>query len=156
MPPLIWLRFAINRDILAPNGGVELNSRNLEIVVRVSPLFSFAAVLLPLILAAVGCGSGSESHPRGATNGAESVDVEEGRNALVDGTYSCTVSNVSRGNGPYSLECEKSGSEVVIHFPSGGYLSVDIDTESVPQEGTVRFEGTDQKKGDAWEIEIER
>jgi hypothetical protein len=35
--------------------------------------------------------------------------------------------NVSRGNGPYSLECEKDGGEITRHFPNGGYVVVDED-----------------------------
>jgi len=59
-----------------------------------------------------------------------------------DGEYECTATNLSTGNGPYSLTCEKDGDEVIIRFPNGGYITVDED-------------GYHARRGEQWEIELE-
>lgn len=58
-----------------------------------------------------------------------------------DGTYDCTVSNLTRGYGPYSLSCEKDGDDVTIHFNNGGYITLN--------------DGFEPDSGDHWEVELE-
>jgi hypothetical protein len=59
-----------------------------------------------------------------------------------DGEFDCTVENVSRGNGPYSLTCEKDGDDITINFPNGGYITVDSD-------------GFHSERGEQWEVEVD-
>ena len=59
-----------------------------------------------------------------------------------DGEYDCTVTNITRGTGPYSLECEKDGDDLTIRFPNGGYIVVDSD-------------GYHAARGEQWEVELE-
>jgi hypothetical protein len=59
-----------------------------------------------------------------------------------DGEYDCTVTNITRGTGPYSLECEKDGDDLTIRFPNGGYIVVDSD-------------GFHAARGEQWEVELE-
>ena len=61
-------------------------------------------------------------------------------NEELTGDFDCTVTNLTSGNGPYSLECEHDGEDTIIHFPNGGSITVD-------ENG---FHGD---TGDTWEIE---
>ena len=58
-----------------------------------------------------------------------------------DGTYDCTVTNITQGNGPYTLQCDKEGDDVTVHFNNGGYITLD--------------DGMDPNSGDQWEVEID-
>lgn len=69
-----------------------------------------------------------------------------------DGTYSCEVSDTTDDNGPYSLVCDKNGSEVVAHFENGGYITGELDSASKDQ---MVFLGTDSRDHD-WQIIISR
>jgi hypothetical protein len=69
-------------------------------------------------------------------------DDDESGEDKEDGEYDCTVANVSRGNGPYSLSCEKDGDEIKIRFPNGGHITVDED-------------GFHPERGDHWEVELD-
>src|SRR5258705_11285211 len=79
------------------------------------------ALLLLAVLALGACDSANSANSR------EKVAEEQRSSFLEDGSYNCEVSNTTRGNGPYTLECEKSGDEIVIHFNNGGYINLDID-----------------------------
>lgn len=59
-----------------------------------------------------------------------------------NGDYSCTAYNLSTGNGPYQLQCEKDNDEIIIHFPNGGYIVTDED-------------GFHFETGDIWDIDLE-
>jgi len=59
-----------------------------------------------------------------------------------DGEYVCTATNITRGNGPYTLSCEKNGDEITIRFKNGGYIMVDED-------------GYDAARGEHWEVELD-
>ena len=72
---------------------------------------------------------------------------------LKDGSYDCTVSNTDRSNGPYTLTCDKSGDEIKINFPNGGYRTISVD-EPQHDGDQFTFEGTDDKLTESWEIEI--
>jgi hypothetical protein len=59
---------------------------------------------------------------------------------LDDGDFDCAVTNITRGNGPYNLDCEKYGDEITIHFRNGGFIITDLD-------------GFHAENGEYWEIE---
>ncbi len=42
-----------------------------------------------------------------------------------DGQYDCAVSNLTTGDGPYPLQCDKEGDEITIWLPDGDHLVVD-------------------------------
>lgn len=105
-----------------------------------------ALARLLCILAFVSCGCSTADNT-----------VEDGGGIaaeLADGTYSCEVTNTTRGNGPYSLECEKSDSEIVIHFNNGGYITLDVDAGHLSDGETWNFDGSNVRNGDAWEVSI--
>ena len=77
----------------------------------------------------------------------------EERDQLKDGSYDCTVSNTDRANGPYTLTCDKSGDEIKINFPNGGYRTISVD-EPQHEGAQFTFEGTDDRLAETWEIEI--
>ena len=58
-----------------------------------------------------------------------------------DGTYDCTATNITQGNGPYTLQCDKEGDDITVHFNNGGYITLD--------------DGFEANSGDQWEVEIE-
>jgi len=89
----------------------------------------------------VGCSSGSS----------RSADSNE----LLDGTYPCDALNLTRGNGPYALDCDKWGSLLTIYFNNGGYL--EIDTYSQTTDGFSWYiSGTAVSDGEEWEITLNR
>ncbi len=67
-------------------------------------------------------------------------DSVQGRTS--DGDFDCSATNTSRGNGPYTLGCEKYGGDVTIHFNNGGHVTVDED-------------GYDSNTGEYWDVEPE-
>ncbi len=81
------------------------------------------------------------------------TDEDDGQ--LKDGSYDCTVTNTDRSNGPYSLTCDKTGDEIRITFPNGGYRTISVDD---PQQSghDFTFEGTDDRLSESWEIEIHK
>ncbi len=81
------------------------------------------------------------------------TDEDDGR--LEDGSYNCTVTNTDRSNGPYSLTCDKTGDEIRITFPNGGYRTISVDE---PQQSghDFTFEGSDDRLNESWEIEIHK
>ena len=70
------------------------------------------------------------------TNANISNDIED----LEDGEFDCIVTNVTRNEGPYTLQCEKDSDEITIHFPNGGYIVTDL-------------EGLHVSTGELWQIE---
>ena len=76
--------------------------------------------------------------------------------ALEDGSYSCDAYNSTRGNGPYVLDCDKSGDNVTIHFPNGGYLDLDIESQDSTDGSSWEIEATDAANGDSWTITVEK
>lgn len=58
------------------------------------------------------------------------------------GEFDCTVFNITTGNGPYTLMCDRDGDEITINFPNGGYIIVDED-------------GYHARTGHFWEVEID-
>lgn len=73
---------------------------------------------------------------------------------LDDGSYSCQAINATRGNGPYTLSCDKLGDTVTIHFDNGGYVEIDIDSQERDGEGSWIVSGTDSR-GDTWTLNID-
>ena len=59
---------------------------------------------------------------------------------LDDGDFDCAVTNITRSNGPYNLDCEKDGDEITIHFRNGGFIITDLD-------------GFHAENGEYWQIE---
>jgi hypothetical protein len=73
-------------------------------------------------------------------SGSSSEDVDQ--DDIPDGDFDCTATNLISGNGPYSLNCEKDGDDIIINFPNGGHITVDED-------------GFHSETGDNWDIEKE-
>ncbi len=118
------------------------------------PALSWACVCTAAWLVAmslVACGNSPptarDSTPRGAA-------VEEA-SELADGTYSCDATNTSRGYGPYSLECDKSGDTITLHFSNGGHIDLDIDSQESAGGGTWEIETTSSENGDSWSVTID-
>lgn len=95
------------------------------------------------------CGEDTSS-PRYSSG---SSTAEEPATSLGDGSYSCEASNDTRGNGPYTLSCNKSGNTVTIHFDNGGYVEIDIDSQERDGEGSWDLSGSDSR-GDTWTVSI--
>jgi len=72
---------------------------------------------------------------------------------LADGDYSCDAYNSTAGNGPYSLECEKSGDSIVLHFSNGGYITLDIDSQDL-DGNTWEIDATNADNSDSWDITV--
>ncbi|OFW02254.1 MAG: hypothetical protein A3I61_13435 [Acidobacteria bacterium RIFCSPLOWO2_02_FULL_68_18] len=96
------------------------------------------------------CGSGT------IRNSASEETRSDTLNDLPDGAYSCEAFNATRGNGPYSLDCDKFGSSVTIHFSNGGYVEVDVDLETTADGFAWNITGTNADNGEEWEIAISR
>ncbi len=73
---------------------------------------------------------------------------------LPSGTYSCTAENTTRGDGPHSLICEKTGDELIIHFPKGVHVVTNISSEESEDNMTWNFVTAHTDTGDTWEVEI--
>ncbi len=73
---------------------------------------------------------------------------------LPDEKYECEARNVTRSEGPYSLECEKIGKELRLSFENGGYVVTEI-TSSRVTDDTWAIEATHSEDGEDWEIEID-
>lgn len=108
-------------------------------------------LLLVIALLLSSCGGNSEdsyefsSSYNSSDSSRDSTDEYEGSSTdriQPDGDYDCTATNISRGNGPYSLGCEKDGGDVTIHFNNGGHITVDED-------------GYDSNTGEHWDVELE-
>ncbi len=87
--------------------------------------------------------SSQYDHPRSSYDEDSSSfeDDYENRQDLT-GDFDCSATNLSSGNGPYSLDCEQDGDDIIINFPNGGHITVDED-------------GFHSETGDIWEIEHE-
>ena len=112
-------------------------------------------VLLTALLLLSSCGNSStnsyenaSSYDSTSDNDEDDEDDEEeatyasGQGVTPDGDYDCSASNITRGNGPYSLGCEKDGDDVTIHFNNGGHITVDED-------------GYDTNTGEQWDVELD-
>lgn len=94
-----------------------------------------------------GCGGNSDGtyEPSPSYDSYSAEDYSEdatNEQAKPDGDYDCTATNISRGNGPYTLDCEKDGGDVTIHFNNGGHITVDED-------------GYDSNSVENWDVELE-
>ena len=79
----------------------------------------------------------SPAHQRSSdTNEYTSNDLTD----VEDGEFDCTVTNITRNDGPYTLMCERDSDQITIHFPNGGYIFTDL-------------EGLHSPTGEQWEIE---
>ena len=107
-------------------------------------------LLLALLLNSCGSNSpdsieGSTSYSTSSTSAEDDGQDSEGdsvQGRTPDGDFDCSATNTSRGNGPYTLGCEKYGGDVTIHFNNGGHLTVDED-------------GYDSNTGEYWDVEPE-
>ena len=75
-------------------------------------------------------------------------------NELPPGSYLCEAENMTQGNGPYSLRCDKVGHKMTIRFPSGVHIVTDIHSEEADENMTWKIETTHPDTGDLWEIAI--
>jgi len=87
--------------------------------------------------------SSQYDHPRSSysEDSSSSEDGDENRQDLM-GDFDCSATNLTSGNGAYSLDCEQDGDDIIINFPNGGHITVDED-------------GFHSETGDIWEIERE-
>lgn len=121
-----------------------------------------AQVAAALVLFLFGCDSRDSSSPQGVSRSDTQTynysddqgDVAES-SELDSGSYSCEAENTTRANGPYSLDCEKIGNEVIIHFPNGGYISTDVSSEENDGSGSWTIEAEHPESGDTWEVQID-
>jgi hypothetical protein len=109
------------------------------------------AIVIGLLvpMCAVGCAPSSDST---ASAQQEAVGVPAD---LEDGTYACDATNSTRGNGPYSLRCEKTGDTIVLHFNNGGHVTLDVDSQDKADGHSRQIEASNSENGDSWEITIE-
>ncbi len=85
----------------------------------------------------------SLDYPSTSTIASDESEVENSNlESASDGDHECVVMNVSRGNGPYNLECEKDGDEITIRFPNGGYVVVDEN-------------GYEASRGEQWSVQFD-
>ena len=80
--------------------------------------------------------------PRSSYSDDSSSNGDGGSKEELTGDFDCTATNLTSGNGPYTLNCEHDGTDIIIHFPNGGHITVDED-------------GFHSDTGDTWEIERE-
>jgi hypothetical protein len=108
-------------------------------------------LLAALVAVSVGaCGEGNA--PSSDTTSAE--ETATAPDELADGTYSCDATNSTRGTGPYSLECEKSGDTIVLQFANGGHVSLDIDSQDTTDGSSWEIEATNSDTGDSWGLTV--
>lgn len=112
-------------------------------------LFALAVLVVPWGLASCG------GHAAGGSASSESVSESEEPTELADGSYYCDVTNMTRSNGPYILDCEKSGDTITIHFPNGGHIDLDIDSQESTGEGSWEITATNAENGDSWDLSID-
>src|SRR3989304_9387881 len=121
-----------------------INTKNLRRSLK--PL----APLLLFLVISLGCTIAVRDTEERNGEGAEAEDRLE---AHIGEEIEASVTNTTRGNGPYSLTVDIAGSsEVVIHFDSGGYRDINLYEDNPLMTDT--WEGTDDA-GDSWEIEPE-
>lgn len=105
-------------------------------------------VLLTITFLLASCGNSSSSSYEDSSAGDYTSSNEEeaigsnGQSTTPDGDYDCSATNITRGNGPYSLGCEKDGGDVTIHFNNGGHITVDED-------------GYDSNTGEHWDVDLQ-
>jgi hypothetical protein len=93
--------------------------------------------------------SGSYTYPTESAN-------SEQDNELEDGLHDCEAENITRSNGPYSLECEKLGMELTIHFNNGGYITNDINSQNKVGDHAWEIDTSNPENGDNWTVEISK
>ena len=102
--------------------------------------------LLLFLVLSLGCTTGVRDRDE-----RNEESAEDRLEAHIGEEIDASVTNTTRGNGPYSLTVEITGSsEVVIHFDNGGYRNIDLDEDNPLITDT--WMGTDDA-GDSWEIE---
>jgi hypothetical protein len=97
------------------------------------------------------CGGDS----KGTAGGGESTTEVSPPTELEDGSYSCEASNSTSGNGPYALDCEKSGDTITLRFPNGGHIDLDIESQESADGKTWEIEATNDQNGDSWTVTID-
>ncbi len=117
-----------------------------------APCGVVGAVLFVMVTTLSGCDQKIDD------NAATSTTVRTGdrdpAQELPDEKYECEARNVTRSEGPYSLECEKAGKKLTLRFEEGGYVFTDITSSDVAGD-TWTIEATHPGDGEEWEIEID-
>ncbi len=113
-------------------------------------LFSILAVFY----AFVGCNVEIGDTDKNQQSGHQSSLALIAGSELPPGSYLCEAENMTQGNGPYSLECDKVGRKITIRFPNGVHIITDIYSEEADENMTWKIETTHPDTGDLWEIEI--
>ncbi len=106
------------------------------------------------LMSLIGCNSKGSKPAKYQQQGQQaSADVNE-ESELPAGTYSCNAENTTREDGPHSLICEKTGDELIIHFPNGVHIITNISSEESEDNMTWNFVTTHPDTGDTWEVDI--
>ena len=109
---------------------------------------AIAILLLALAISQQGCGSSEE---RGRVPAEAEAVKGDHLSHHIGEDVTASVSNVSEGNGPYTLrvgiESEKS---VRIYFPNGGWRDITLDEPDPLMDQA--WEGTDSE-GNSWTID---
>ncbi len=107
--------------------------------------------LLAMLSTLAGCGQKFDESTAASTT-VRTGDRDPAQE-LPDEKYECEGRNVTRSEGPYSLECEKIGKELRLSFENGGYVVTKITSSSV-NDDTWTLETTHSEDDDDWEVEI--
>ena len=110
------------------------------------------AVFFVMLSSLAGCDQKTDDNA--AASAAAPTRDRDPAQELPDEKYECEGRNVTRSEGPYSLECEKAGKELTLRFEEGGYLVTDITSSKVVSD-TWTIESTHSEDGEDWEIEID-
>lgn len=71
----------------------------------------------------------------------------------IDGeSFSCTAFSYSTSN-YYDLTCEFSGSDVILHFPNDGHITVSMDSEEIEDPSSIG--AFDYDKGSYWDLDVD-
>lgn len=71
----------------------------------------------------------------------------------IDGeSFSCTAFSYSTSN-YYYLTCEFSGSDVILHFPNGGHITVSMDSEEIDDPSSIS--AFDYDKSAYWDLDVD-
>ncbi len=99
----------------------------------------------------VSCGGNGQD----GADTSRSAQMSEQWTELADGSYSCDATNTTRSNGPYALDCEKSGDTITIEFANGGHLDLDIDSQEYTGPHSWEITATSSTTGDEWSLTID-
>jgi hypothetical protein len=81
------------------------------------------------------------------------IEAAEYNGYSIDGnTYSCSAYSYDTGN-YYDVVAEFSGTDVIIHFNNGSYITVTMDDEEIDDPDSIST--YDYNKGAYWDLDVE-